>query len=245
MTTIEHEVFRHRCTRVGSDILQGCWGGCAGNDHRGVFHSTVTFQCINYAGNGRIFLTDCNVETFDVLAFLIQDRVNADGCLASFSVTNHKLSLAAANRCHRVDRFDTRLHWLGNGLPFGNTCCDDFNRACGIGLNRSLAVQCVAQRIEYATDDCITCRNRQQCSECFDFVAFLNGQEVTENDHADGVFLEVERESNRTVGKLNHLTGHDSRESVNASDAVTNFKDGTDFANIDFAIELLNLFLQD
>ena len=91
-------------------------------------------------------------------------------------------------------------------------------------VERSLAVERAAQRIEHATDDRIADWHRQQLAGGADFVAFLNLQVVAENDDADTVLFEVERQPRHAAGKLDHLAGHHARQPIHASDAVADFE---------------------
>src|SRR4029078_7326298 len=68
-------------------------------------------------------------------------------------------------------------------------------------------------------------------------------QVVAEDDDADGVFFEVERQADRAVRELDHLLGHDAREAVDAGDAVAEFEHAADFADIDLSRKLLNFLL--
>ena len=122
-------------------------------------------------------------------------------------------------------------------LAFGDPRGDDFHRASDVGLHGAFAVERIAQRIEDAPDDGIAGGNRQQRAERFDFVAFFDRQVVTQNDDTDRVFFEVEGESDRAVGEFDHFTGHDARQAVNAGDTVADFQHGTDFADVDLAVE--------
>ena len=176
---------------------------------------------------------------------MIQDRVDRDGGLSGLSVSDDQFALAASDRGHRVDRFDAGLHRLGHRLSLGDTGGDDFNGAGDVGLNRAFTVQRVAQRVQYTADDGIAGRNTQKGAECLDFVSFLNRQIVSEDDDADAVFFQVKRQSDGAVGELNHFAGHDARQTINAGDPVTDFQYGTDFADVDLAVEVLDLLLQD
>ena len=51
------------------------------------------------------------------------------------------------------------------------------------------------------------------------------------------------RQADRAVGELHHFTGHHAGETVNPGDPVTDFQDGSDLADIDLAVELLDLLL--
>ena len=132
-----------------------------------------------------------------------------------------------------------------NRLPLGNTRGNDFHRTSLACLNGALAVEWIPQRIEHASDDGIPNRHTQQGTQGFDFVTFLNRQEVAEDDDPDAVLFQIQRQPSRTVGELDHFTGHHTRESINSCNTVTDFENGTDFADVNFTVKLLDLCLQD
>ena len=70
-------------------------------------------------------------------------------------------------------------------------------------------------------------------------------QVVAEDDDADGVLFEVERQADRAVGELDHFVGHDAGEAVDAGDAVADFQHAADFADVDLRRELLDFLLDD
>ena len=72
----------------------------------------VLAQLLDDGGHGRLLLADGHVEAAHVLALLVDDRVDGDGGLARLAVADDELALAAADRDHRVDGLDARLHGL-------------------------------------------------------------------------------------------------------------------------------------
>ena len=176
---------------------------------------------------------------------MIDDRVDADSRFTRFAVTDNQFSLAATNGSHGVDRLDSRLHWFGNRLSFGNTRSDDFNRTRFAGIDRSFPIERVAQRIKYAADDRITDGNRKQRAQGFHLIAFVDLEIVAEDDDTDAVFFEVKCQADDATGKLNHFTGSDVGQSMHPCDTITDFENGPDFADINLAFVLLDLLLYD
>ena len=78
-----------------------------------------------------------------------------------------------------------------------------------------------------------------------DFVAFGDVQVVAEDDDADRVLFQVERQADRAVGELDHLAGHDAGQAVDAGDAVADFQHAADFADVDLRREVLDFLLND
>ena len=60
----------------------------------------------------RLLLADRVVDADDVLAALVDDRVDRDRGLAGLAVADDQLALAAADRHHRVDRLEPGLQRL-------------------------------------------------------------------------------------------------------------------------------------
>ena len=100
------------------------------------------------------------------------------------------------------------------------------------------SVDRTAERIDDAADQLGTDRHFEHAAGAADFVAFLELQVVAEDDGADVVFFEVEREAGDDVlglggGELEHLAGHGLAEAVDAGDTVLHFQDRTDFLDVE------------
>src|SRR5205823_3784147 len=94
---------------VRGDVIEsGRIVAFAYDDHT-VFHRAVCTQiCDRLRHSGRA-LTDRIVDANDVLAALVENRVDGNGGLARLSVAQNQLSLAAPHRHERVDDLDARL----------------------------------------------------------------------------------------------------------------------------------------
>ena len=111
-----HEVFTHGAACVGGDILQRRQLGRGGTDDGCVRHSAVFLKILDQRCHGRALLTDGNIDAQNVLALLVDDGIGGNDGLAGLAVTDDKLTLAAANRNHRVDGLNAGLQRLLDGL---------------------------------------------------------------------------------------------------------------------------------
>ena len=96
------------CSGAGSDAV-------GGDDDR-VLHRAGLAQLVDDRGHRRLLLADGDVDADDVLALLVDDRVDRDGGLAGLAVADDQLALAAADRDHRVDGLDAGLQRLVHRL---------------------------------------------------------------------------------------------------------------------------------
>ena len=70
----------------------------------------MRLQCIYNFGNCRCFLSDCNIDTDYIFAFLIQNCVQSNGCLSRLTVSNDQLTLSTTDRKHCIDGKNTGFH---------------------------------------------------------------------------------------------------------------------------------------
>ena len=84
------EVFTHRAAGVGRDVLHRRRFGSRRSDDDGVFHRAVGFQRTHDILDRRRFLTDSDVDTDHVLAFLIDDRIDRDRGLPRLAIADFK-----------------------------------------------------------------------------------------------------------------------------------------------------------
>src|SRR5690606_7730789 len=89
-----------------------------------------------------------------------------------------------------------------------------------------------------------TDRNVDDRAGALDGVAFLDVAVAAEDDDADIVGFEVQRHAANAAGELDHLAGLDIVEAVDAGDAVTDGQNLTDFGNLGFLAEILDLVFQ-
>ncbi len=112
-------------------------------------------------------------------------------------------------------------------------------------LDRALAVDRVAERIDHAAEQALADRHLDDGAGAFDGVAFLDVAVVAEDDDADIVHFEVERHAAGAVGELDHFAGLDLVEAVDAGDAVADRQHLADLGDFRLLAEILDLLLED
>jgi hypothetical protein len=191
------------------------------------------FELADDLRDGRALLADGDVDAVELLAFvgagvdglLVDEGVDGDGGLAGLAVADDQLALAAAD---------------GNSAsialrPVCTGSCTDLRgmmpgaltstRGAG-GLDRALAVDRVAQRVDDAAQQALADGHVHDRAGALDGVAFLDLGVRAEDHDADVVGFEVERHALHAVGEFDHFAGLDLVQAVDAGDAVTDRQHG-------------------
>ena len=112
-------------------------------------------------------------------------------------------------------------------------------------MDRALAVNRLAQRIDDAAEQALADRHVNDFAEALNGVAFLQRRVVAEHDDADIVALEVESHAFDAARKLDHLAGLDVIEAVEARDPVTDGENAADISDLGLGAEIFDLLLED
>src|SRR5690606_38524233 len=126
-------------------------GGGRGDDDR-VLHRVVLFELAHDGCDRALLLADRDIDTFDAAVLLIDDRVDRERGLAGLTVADDQLALTAADRHHRVDRLVAGLHRLTDRLAVHDARRDALDRRVVRGVDRTLAIDRVAERIDDAAE---------------------------------------------------------------------------------------------
>lgn len=140
---MENEEFTH----------SGLGGG--GGDNDGVLHGVVLLKGLDELGDGRTLLTDGNVDTVELLGLvgarvpllLVEHGVEGDGSLTGLTITDDQLTLTTSDGHHGVDRLETSLDGLADGLTGKNTRGLELSTALLGGLEGSLAIDGVTESV--------------------------------------------------------------------------------------------------
>ncbi len=111
-------------------------------------------------------------------------------------------------------------------------------------LDRALAVDRIAERVDHAAQQALADGSVDDGAGALDGLAFLDLAVGAEDHDADVVGFEIERHTARAVLELDHFTGLDVVEAIDTSDAVTNRQHLTDFRDLGFLAEILDLVLE-
>ncbi len=118
-------------------------------------------------------------------------------------------------------------------------------RRRSLGLDRALAVDRIAERVDHAAEQALADRHVDDRAGALDGLAFLDLAVVAEDHDADIVDLEVERHAAHAVLELDHLAGLDVVEAVDAGDAVADREHLADLGDLGLLAEILDLLLED
>ena len=106
------KVFAHGTTGIRRDVLHSGRVRRGSSNNNGVFHRAMFFQLAYHGANGRGFLTNGHIDTFNTGTFLIDDGIDGNRCFTGLSVTDNQFALTTADRHHGVDGFQTGLYGL-------------------------------------------------------------------------------------------------------------------------------------
>jgi hypothetical protein len=149
------EPLTHGATSERSDVLKRSSLGSGGGNNDGVLHGVVLLKSLDELGNGGSLLTDSDVDTVELLglvvsvvpSLLVKHGVKSDSSLSGLTVTNDQLTLTTSNWNHGIDRLETSLHWLVDGVTRQDTRSLQLSTALLSGLDWSLAINWVSESI--------------------------------------------------------------------------------------------------
>ena len=143
------------------------------------------------------------------------------------------------------DRLEARCHRLVHRLARQNAGRLDVDAHLLVRLDRTLAVDRVAETVDDAAEKALADRNLDNGASPLDGVAFLNRAVVAEDNDADVIGFEVQRHAADAAREFDHLAGLNVVETIDASDAVAHRQHLTDLGNLGFLAEVFDLILED
>src|ERR1700730_210785 len=253
MHAIVAEVFAHGAAGERRDVLHRRRVGSGGGDDDRIFQCALLFQHLDELRHGRALLADRNIDAvqLDLLVglrverLLVENGVERDRGLASLAVADDQFALAAADRDQGVDRLQPGRHRLVDRFARNDAGRLDVDAHPLVGLDRALAVDWIAERIDDAAEQALADRRIDDGAGALDGLAFLDLAVGAEDHDADIVGLEVERHAAGAVLELDHFSRLDVVEAVDAGNAVADGQHLSDFGNLSLLAEILDLVLED
>src|SRR5712664_1869937 len=166
MHAVVAEIFAHGAGGERRDVLHRRRIGCGRRNDDRIFQCALLFQHLHELRNVRALLADGDVDAvqLDLLVaggierLLIQDGVERDRGLAGLAVADDQLALAAADRDQRIDRLQAGRHRLVDRLARNDAGRLDVDALALRRLNRALAVDRIAERIDHAAEQALADR---------------------------------------------------------------------------------------
>src|SRR5216683_758681 len=231
-----HPVLADGRPSIGREVLVARRVGRRGGHDRGVLHRARVLERLAHLGGRGALLPDRDVDALDLpgrvprlpVLTLVDDGVDTDRRLAGLPVADDQLALAAADRGYRVDRLDPGLQRLVHLLPLHHRRRLQLELAqLGAG-DLALAVHRVAERVHHPAEEAVAHGNGEDLAGTADPLALLDLAELTEDDHADLAYVQVEREPAGAVLELEQLVGHGRGQALDPRDAVAALGDDAD-----------------
>src|SRR4051794_2757421 len=253
MHAVVAKIFAHGAAGERRKILHRRRVGGGGGDHDGIFQRALLLEHFDELGYGRALLADGDIDAIQLDLFvaggverlLVEDGVERDRGLAGLAVADDQLALAAADRDQRVDRLQAGRHRLVDRFARNDAGGLDVDAHALVGLDRALAVDRIAERIDHAAEQALADRRVDDGAGALHRLAFLDLAVGAEDHDADIVGLEIERHAAGAVLELDHLAGLHVVEAVDAGDAVADGQHLSDFGHLGLLAEILDLVLQD
>src|SRR4051812_5176380 len=247
------KIFAHGAAGERRDVLHRRRIGGGGGDDDGIFQRTLLFQHLDELRHRRALLADRDIDAIQfyllvglrVERLLVQNGVERDRGLAGLAVANDQFALAAADRNQRVDRLEAGGHRLVHRLARNDAGGLDVDAHALLGLDRTLAVDRIAKRINHAAEQPLADRRIDDGPGALDGLAFLDLAVGAEDHDADIVGFQIQRHAAGAVFEFDHLAGLDIVEAVDAGDAVADGQHLSDFGNLGLLAEILDLVLED
>ena len=227
MLAVVHEFFTHGASGIGCDIQHGGRLGGRGRNHDAVIHSTMIFQGFYHAGNRGSFLSYSDIDTDNILAFLIDDGVHGYRCFTGLPVTDDQLPLAAANGNNGINGFESRLEWFMNGFPIDYSRGIVFNGTEFIGFDFTFSVNGLTKGIDNAANHGFSYRNFHNTTGPLDLVPFSDLRKLTKDNAANIIFLQVHGHTVNAPGEFQKFAGHSHFQTMNPGDSVSYLDYGT------------------
>ena len=222
------EVFTNSSTCKRSVVLHSSRVACGGTYDNRVVHSASLLQRVDNVGNGRSLLANGYVDTINrvaslEVALLIENGIDSNSRLTRLAVANDKLTLATANRNHRVNTLQASLQGLCYGLAVDNTRCFTVERHEVLLTFDALApVNRIAQRVDNAAKHFVAYLNRGNLTCTLYALSLLDTFRRAEQHSAHVILFKVHGNTNDPVLKFDQFVLGHVGKSVNVGYTITN-----------------------
>jgi hypothetical protein len=229
---VVEEMFAHGAPGIGRHVLdRRRLVGSRGNDDR-VLHRAVLLEHLHHLHHRGHALPDRDVDADEVLVLVVDDRVDGDRGLPRLAVADDQLALATADRDHPVNRLETRLNGSVDRLALHDARRLELRRPGLVRRDVPLVVEGPPERIHHPSQQSLSHGDLEQVAGAFDGVALDDVVPLPEQDDADVVLLQVQREPGHVVGQLEHLERHAVVQAVDARDPVGHREHGPDLRQV-------------
>ena len=172
-----------------------------GHDDDGIFHRTIFLQGCNGLGDGGSALADGAIDAQNILAALVEDRVDRNCGLPGLAVAEDQFALAAPNGYERVDDFEAGLQRHGDGRAVHDMRGGTLDGQELAGEHRPVAVERTAERVDDAPEQSIAHGHVHDPARALHFISRVEMRVFAEQNDANFIRVHVERNAEHVSGK--------------------------------------------
>ena len=207
-----HERFRDAGRGVRSDVGETRRVVAFSHDDNGVIHRAIFPQgCHGLCDGGRA-LTNGTIDAQDILAALVEDRVNRNGGLTRLAVAEDQLALAAPNGNECIDDFEARLERHGDGCAVHDGRGGAFDGQALAGGQRPVAIERPTERVDDAPQQSIAHGHVHDPARALDFISRVEMPVFAEQNDANFIRVHIERNAEHIAGKRHQFIKANARE---------------------------------
>src|SRR5215469_9206967 len=174
------EVFPHGTRGIGSNVLHRSGFGSRGRHDDGVVHGAVVIEDLDHLRNRGALLSNGTVNTNQIAALVVDDGIESDRRLTRLPVTDDEFALPTTNGDHAVNGFESCGHWFAHRLAIDNPGSQTFEGNVVGTRDYSLVVDGMAERVDHATDECISHGHAHNSPGALHFIALFDFRIVAE-----------------------------------------------------------------
>ena len=192
----------------------------------------------------RSFLSDCNIDTDYIFAFLVQNGIQCNRSLTCLSVTDDQLTLATADREHGVNRKNTCFQRNCYRFSVNNSRCRILYRTIPVCLDLTFTIDRRSQSVYDPSDKSVTYRHTcLLLSSCY-LCSFFDPCIFTEQDTSDAVCTDILNHTFQTILKGYNLAIHSMINTMYRGDTISDGDDCSYFLVLADFVIILNFFFQ-
>src|SRR5262249_18422582 len=149
-----------------------------------------------------------DINTNDAAIFLIDDRINGNRGFTSLAIADDQLALSSSDRDHCIDCFDSSLQRFAHRRAINNSGSNSFYSRKLLRNNRAFSIEWFPNRIDDASDQSVSNRDGHNFARALYLVATFNCRKVAKQNCANAIFVQVKRDADNIMRKINELTIH-------------------------------------
>jgi len=199
------EMLGHGHAGVGRDPLQPGGRGRAGHHDDAAFERPLRAQGVDGAAHAGGLLPHGDVDADHVAVALRDQGVDRQRRLAGRMVADDQLALPPAQREQRVHHHDPGLHRLRHQIALDDRRRRAFDRQARVGIDRPLAVQRPAQRIDDPPQQRLAHRHGDDLAGAKDGIARLDVAGRVQHHAADAVRVQHPGKADLAATEAQHL----------------------------------------